>query len=233
MKETSSLRVIGLCAGNSQRASNAENVSIWWRHHDNYLFQETWLHLNIRGLHQLIDWTLHRSLGFSVHCVLKSLHAGKQMILVMPHFGKWSLSKNNMKVYMIHLIIRLSFWWTFLANKIAFLQYKKRTGIWCLGWVKEGYFLRQLALGLRSLVIENWPSRRQLITSAGRCIRARVLDLGVISPLRADQQCLSGPQFISHKRAVREIYIHVFQEKLPLLSDAVDLQLASHLLPQV
>ena len=36
------LRVAGLCAGNSpgtgefraQMASNAENVSIWWRHHD-------------------------------------------------------------------------------------------------------------------------------------------------------------------------------------------------------
>ena len=41
-KETSKLRVTGLCVGNSpvtgefpaQRASNAENVSIWWRHHD-------------------------------------------------------------------------------------------------------------------------------------------------------------------------------------------------------
>ena len=41
-KKTSKLRVTGLCAGNSprtgefpaQRASNAENVSIWWRHHD-------------------------------------------------------------------------------------------------------------------------------------------------------------------------------------------------------
>ena len=38
---TSKLRVTGLCEGNSpvigecpaQRASNAENVSIWWRHH--------------------------------------------------------------------------------------------------------------------------------------------------------------------------------------------------------
>ena len=35
------LRIIGLCAGNlpvtgefpAQMASNAENVSIWWRHH--------------------------------------------------------------------------------------------------------------------------------------------------------------------------------------------------------
>ena len=41
-KKTQKLRVTGLCAGNSpvrgihpaQMASNAENVSIWWRHHD-------------------------------------------------------------------------------------------------------------------------------------------------------------------------------------------------------
>ena len=41
-KEISKFRVTGLCAGNSsvtsefpaQKASNAENVSIWWRHHD-------------------------------------------------------------------------------------------------------------------------------------------------------------------------------------------------------
>ena len=41
-KKTSKPRLSGLCAGNSpetgefpaQMASNAENVSIWWRHHD-------------------------------------------------------------------------------------------------------------------------------------------------------------------------------------------------------
>ena len=40
-KKTSKLRVTGLCVGNSpvtgefsaQKSSNAENVSIWWRHH--------------------------------------------------------------------------------------------------------------------------------------------------------------------------------------------------------
>ena len=36
-KETSKLRVTGLCAGNSsvtaQMASNSASVSIWWRHH--------------------------------------------------------------------------------------------------------------------------------------------------------------------------------------------------------
>ena len=41
-KKTSKLRITGLCAGNSsgtgefpaQMTSNAESVSIWWRHHD-------------------------------------------------------------------------------------------------------------------------------------------------------------------------------------------------------
>ena len=45
-KKTSKLRVTGLCAGNSpgtgefpaQMASNAENISIWWRHHDWKMF---------------------------------------------------------------------------------------------------------------------------------------------------------------------------------------------------
>ena len=43
-KKTSKLHVTGLCEGNSlvtgefpaQRASNAENVSFWWRHRDNH-----------------------------------------------------------------------------------------------------------------------------------------------------------------------------------------------------
>ena len=45
-KKTSKLRVTGLCEGNSpetgefpaQMASNAENVSIWWRHHEGLCF---------------------------------------------------------------------------------------------------------------------------------------------------------------------------------------------------
>ena len=46
LKKISKLRVTGLCAGNSpgtgefpaQMASNVENVSIWWRHHDAFRF---------------------------------------------------------------------------------------------------------------------------------------------------------------------------------------------------
>ena len=52
-KKTSKLRVTGLCAGNSpgtggfpaQMASNAENISIWWRHHDGLILSvlvEVW-----------------------------------------------------------------------------------------------------------------------------------------------------------------------------------------------
>ena len=45
-KKASNLRVTGLCAGNSpmtgvfpaQMVSNAENVSVWWRHHAIYQF---------------------------------------------------------------------------------------------------------------------------------------------------------------------------------------------------
>ena len=48
-KKISKLRVTGLCAGNSpvtgefsaQRVRNAENVSIWWRHHVTVLLKVT------------------------------------------------------------------------------------------------------------------------------------------------------------------------------------------------
>ena len=54
-KKTSKLCVTGLCVGNSpvtgefpaQRASNAENVSIWWRHHGlTSIRQELWYNHN-------------------------------------------------------------------------------------------------------------------------------------------------------------------------------------------
>ena len=52
-KKTSKLRVTGLCEGNSavtdefpaQRASNAQNVFIWWCHHAQNSFNECDLHI--------------------------------------------------------------------------------------------------------------------------------------------------------------------------------------------
>ena len=50
-KKISNLRVTGLCAGNAQSASNAENVSIWWRHHVFHACK-SWQHI-ARGLHYI------------------------------------------------------------------------------------------------------------------------------------------------------------------------------------
>ena len=63
-KKTSKLRVTGLCEGNSpvtgefpaQRASNAENVSIWWRHHDPIRSQFTGAHLVIFASNRNFIW---------------------------------------------------------------------------------------------------------------------------------------------------------------------------------
>ena len=66
-KKTSKLRVTGLCAGNSpatgefpaQRDSDAENVSIWWRHHDientcqDSIWTITWQLLSIQSVNTI------------------------------------------------------------------------------------------------------------------------------------------------------------------------------------
>ena len=60
-KKTSTLRVTGLCAGNSpvtgefpaQMASNAENVSIWWRH---YAIRYTTLNSPMEKTNESLKW---------------------------------------------------------------------------------------------------------------------------------------------------------------------------------
>ena len=55
-KKTSNLRVTGLCVGNSPgtgeipalKASNAENVSIWWRHHGTEISMPGWTVLTLQ-----------------------------------------------------------------------------------------------------------------------------------------------------------------------------------------
>ena len=66
-KKTSKFRVTGLCVRNSpvtdgfptQRASNAENVSIWWRHHDRDIKQRgksrPWYNV-VRNLSHFMRW---------------------------------------------------------------------------------------------------------------------------------------------------------------------------------
>ena len=62
-KKTWKLYVTGLCEGNSpvirefpaQMASNAENVSIWWRHHDCLSFHSTGGNVPGYVYHERID----------------------------------------------------------------------------------------------------------------------------------------------------------------------------------
>ena len=89
--KTPTLHVTGLCEGNPpvtggfplQNASNAENVSIWWRHHALLVtctvmpsaflityytrWQKAWSHYTGNQLHTLsIDWLSHVSLSNEV-----------------------------------------------------------------------------------------------------------------------------------------------------------------------
>ena len=69
--KTSKLRVTGLCAGNSpvtgefptQVASNAENFSIWWRHHDISKWPPRYIHC---------DYHVPQSKVLNVNIMLKS-----------------------------------------------------------------------------------------------------------------------------------------------------------------
>ena len=90
-KKTSKLRVTGLCEGNSsvigefpaQRASNAENVSIWWRHHivklkkDNpYLALAGKLWLSLVKIVEQADRVITRShCDLFPQCVLKNTNS--------------------------------------------------------------------------------------------------------------------------------------------------------------
>ena len=80
-KKTSKLRVTGLCAGNSpgtgefpaQMASNAENVSIWWRHHEHQ--------------HDVFIWAQRR-------CYNSDSHSTGYLI-ILKISGLWCISFTN------------------------------------------------------------------------------------------------------------------------------------------
>ena len=91
-KKTSKLRVTGLCAGNSpvtgefpaQRASNAENVSIWWRHHENGS-----LSFMTRDSHLLC------SLSFQTWQIVQKY----KLIFVCPKINSWQRGLKNENEY--------------------------------------------------------------------------------------------------------------------------------------
>ena len=101
-KKTSKLRVTGLCVGNSpvtgefpaQMASNAENVSIWWRHHEDFvlirLFYREWRHILIQRME-----TLSTLLGICVRKppVVNDAELVTFFWLLLPRICCWTNSR--------------------------------------------------------------------------------------------------------------------------------------------
>ena len=93
-KKISNLRVIGLCAGNSpvtgefsaQMASNAENVSIWWRHHI-HLFSDAVCQAPVKcmqiSLQQNRRTFINRACITVMHYLLFFLDCNELQILVL------------------------------------------------------------------------------------------------------------------------------------------------------
>ena len=112
-KKTSKLRVNDLCAGNSpvtgefpaQRASNAENVSISWRHH--------------------VYWWLEVSLGMSFRCVRTAYtHLRTAVKSLRLRFKNHRNYVNSLMVTEFNKTLILSKWWILfhpdiLQNKMA------------------------------------------------------------------------------------------------------------------
>ena len=113
LKKTSKPRVTGLCAGNSpvtgefpaQRASNAENVSIWWHHH---VMTSPWLYklydilslpAAVVGTHAAGSvWGLLAA-GLFVKSDIKNQGAG----FCFRHFGVFYVSKYKLESHWLGL----------------------------------------------------------------------------------------------------------------------------------
>ena len=100
-KKTSKLRVTGLCAGNSpvtgefpaQRASNAENVSIWWRHHE--------VRQNANCVHIFAEAEQYMSWSTVFHC--NSLNG----FFVKCHWTCWPMHDQSPMIdHMIEPVVR-------------------------------------------------------------------------------------------------------------------------------
>ena len=94
-KKTSKLRVTGLCAGNSpgtgefsaQMASYAENVSIWWRHHDlAEMFPSSSSPAHVQYLQLNITWWCSDCRRHTDGCVLFRMFSTK---LFQSYFNAW------------------------------------------------------------------------------------------------------------------------------------------------
>ena len=124
-KKTSKLRVTGLFAGNSpeasefpaQMASNTENVSIWWRHHEGF---DT-LSVSIAGFPfchtALLIIQLSKSSTFGKHWVTK----------LVIHSPMESFSQNQPSRYNLRTMIHVRHLGELLNNIVELCQTKNKS----------------------------------------------------------------------------------------------------------
>ena len=104
-KKTSKLRVTGLCAGNStetgefpaQMASDAENVSIWWRHHG-----------VCRPCRELFSWVLNKDMWYNWLCSgpIVSHNFSLSCVLLYPYVHMWVVKNGAPQPY-VYMFLRL------------------------------------------------------------------------------------------------------------------------------
>ena len=95
-KKTSKLRVTGLCAGNSpvagefpaQMSSNAENVSIWWRHHDKMEWIEA---RNQKQTNRILRWRYH----FALMNYFQNVDLKDNLWTVISHYNPVNFLQNT------------------------------------------------------------------------------------------------------------------------------------------
>ena len=99
-KKTPKLRIIGLCEGNSpatgefpaQRASNAENVSIWWRQHAVGIHPMNYVHAWFASYCGSLWWTIDRFDPYPSG--LLHWHWSNHTIAPVPVKQSWSIWVN-------------------------------------------------------------------------------------------------------------------------------------------
>ena len=107
-KKTSKLRVTGLCARNSpvtdefhiQKASFAENVSIWWRHHVVCVYDGF-------GKIYLVEMMIYRF--YLTKYIFPQMATGSLALLSVPNWGDISHEWNIHSVQYITNILSIAF----------------------------------------------------------------------------------------------------------------------------
>ena len=100
-KNTSKLRVTGLCAGNSpgtgefpaQMASCAENVSIWWRHH--VYICTRWSRVGMRDMGVMLVWLSI----FCLYFISQRIHIRKVFLPIFVRVSSLLIGKVNIVHY--------------------------------------------------------------------------------------------------------------------------------------